>query len=225
MHQSTDRKKNIIIYLIIFLLLSTTTSKNLINKKSYSIKINKIDVTGLSVNNNLKIIDKLNNLNQRSIFFLKKETINEVISEFKIIEKYTVKKIYPRKLDIKIKPTKFIAKISGNKKILVGANGKLIENEVSNERLPNIFGEFNSKEFMKFKKEIERAELKLENFKSLFYHSSNRWDILTNNEILIKLPNENFYESLKVAKKIINDGKFEKIKLIDLRILNQAIIR
>ena len=69
MHQLIDKKKNIIIYLIIFVLLSTTTSKNLINKKSYSIKINKIDVTGLSVNNNLKIIDKLNNLNQRSIFF------------------------------------------------------------------------------------------------------------------------------------------------------------
>lgn len=225
MHQSIDRKKNIIIYLIIFFLLSTTTSKNLINKKSYSIKINKIDVSGLSISNNLKIINKLNNLNQRSIFFLKKEKINEVISEFKIIEKYTVKKIYPKKLDIKIQPTKFIAKISGNKKILVGANGKLIENEVSNEILPNIFGEFNSKEFMKFKKEIERAELNFKNFKSLFYHSSNRWDILTNNEILIKLPNENFYESLKVAKKIINDDKLEKIKLIDLRILNQVIIR
>ena len=107
----------------------------------------------------------------------------------------------------------------------MGANGKLIENEASNEILPNIFGEFNSKEFMKFKKEIERAELNFKNFKSLFYHSSNRWDILTNNEILIKLPNENFYESLKVAKKIINSGKLEKIKLIDLRILNQAIIR
>ena len=69
MHQSIDRKKNIIIYLIIFLLLSTTTSKNLINKKNYSIKINKIDVSGLSMSNNLKIINKLNNLNQRSIFF------------------------------------------------------------------------------------------------------------------------------------------------------------
>ena len=162
---------------------------------------------------------------EKNIFFLKKEKIKKSISQFNIIEKYTVKKIYPKKLDIKIQPTKFIAKISGNKKILVGANGKLIETEVSNEILPNIFGEFNSKEFMKFKKEIERAELNFKNFKSLFYYSSNRWDILTNNEILIKLPNENFYESLKVAKKIINDSKLEKIKLIDLRILNQAIIR
>lgn len=224
MHQSIDSRKNIILYLVIFLLLSTTTNKDLIKKKSYSLKINKIDVTGLSMSNNLKISNKLNNSYHKNIFFLKKEKIKQVISQFEIIEQYTVKKIYPGKLDVKIRPTKFIAKISGKKKTLVGANGKLIENEASNEILPNIFGKFNSKEFMKFKKDIERSEFNFQNIKSLFYHSSNRWDILTNSEILIKLPNKNLYESLKLAKKIIKDNKLKKTKLIDLRVLNRVII-
>ena len=49
--------------------------------------------------------------------------IKKVISRYNIIEEYSIKKIYPSTININIKPTKLVARLSGNDQ-LVGANGK-----------------------------------------------------------------------------------------------------
>ena len=41
-------------------------------------------------------------------------------------------------------------------------------------------------------------------FKTLYFFPSNRWDILTNDDILIKLPQDNISKSLNLAYKIMN---------------------
>ena len=147
------------------------------------------------------------------------------ISEFNIVEKYSVKKIYPRELNINIKPTKFIAKISNKDDVLVGSNGKLISNKDFKKKLPSIFGKFNSNKFLELKVHLERSGFNFEDLKSLIYFSSGRWDILTNDNVLIKLPNKKIYESLHLAKKILNDDNFKMNKFIDLRISNQIIVK
>jgi cell division protein FtsQ len=161
MPQSIDKKNRIIIYLTFLLILSTVSSKTLDNDKIYSIKIN---VTGLSNSKNLQLVNKLNDLFYKNIFFINKDEIKKIISVNNIIEEYNVRKIYPSKLDIDIKLTKFIAKISANKKLIVGSNGKLIKSETIHDSLPYIFGEFNSKKFLEFKKHIDHSEF---NFKDL----------------------------------------------------------
>ena len=150
MHQLIDKKNKIVIYLILLIILSTTTNKLADKQKNFSTSINKIDVVGLSKNENLKILNKLNNLFYRNILILNREVIDKIISKHNIVEEYDVKKIYPSNLLIKIKPTKFIAKISGNSQLVVGANGKLIRNINDKITLPYFFGEFNSVEFLKF---------------------------------------------------------------------------
>ena len=224
MHQLTDKKNKIIIYLLFLFILSTTTGKFVENQNIYSSKINQINIEGLSSTDSSKIHNELNSLFHKNILLLDKVEISKVITRYNIIEEYNVRKIYPSTININIKPTKFIARLSNNDQ-LVGVNGKLIGDKENNEILPYIFGEFNSEEFLIFKKNIIRSKFTFTQFKTLYFFPSNRWDILTKNNILIKLPLDNFSESLNLAYKIINSNKFKNKNLIDLRVNNHLIIK
>ena len=144
MHRLIDKKKKIIIYLLFLILLSTTNKKFIEDLKSYSFTVNKINIVGLSKSENSKILNELKSLLNLNILTLGREKIKIVIEKHNIIEQYSIKKIYPSRIDIRIKPTKFIARISNNNQFLVGANGKLIEVKNNNEKLPYLFGKFNS---------------------------------------------------------------------------------
>jgi len=223
MHQLIDKKNKIIIYLLLLFILSTTNKKFVENQNNYSSTINKINIEGLSNADNSKISNELNNLFYKNILLVGKEEIQRVISKYNIIEEYSIKKIYPSTININIKPTKFIARLSSNDQ-LVGVNGKLIEDKENNELLPYIFGEFNSQAFLNFKKNIVQSKFTFTEFKMLYFFPSNRWDILTNDDILIKLPQDNLSESLKLAHKIMNSYDFKNKNLIDLRMDNHLII-
>ncbi len=152
MHQSTDKKNKIAIYLIFLFILSTTSSKFPEKNKNYSLKIDRIDVVGLSSTRNIEIQNELSGIFDSNIFFLDEKQIGKIINNYNIIDKYNIKKIYPSRLNINIKPTKIIAKISNNHNLLVGANGKLILSMQNDKILPYIFGKFNPKKFLDFKK-------------------------------------------------------------------------
>ena len=224
MHQSTDKKKNIIIYLILLFILSTTSGKFAISQNDYSLTDTKISIEGLSNIKNFNISNELSNLFYKNVFFIDKKEINNIMNKYNIIEEYNIKRIYPSSINVKIKPTRYLARISNNNQLLVGANGKLIKDKENTEILPNIFGEFNSKNFLTLKKNIDESKFTFKEFKTLYYFKSNRWDILTNNNILIKLPLNSTLQSLNLAYKIINNDEIEK-KIIDLRIKNHLIIR
>jgi len=225
MHQLIDKKNKIVIYLILLIILSTVTNKSLENRDSYPITVNTINVSGLSDNNNLKIKNELGDLLSKNIFLITKDNINKKISRYNLIEEYSIKKIYPTQIDIKIKPTRFIAKIAGNNNFLIGTNGKIISNERTTEVLPFLFGKFNSENFITFQKIINNSEFNFKNFRSIIIYPSNRWDIQTTDGILIKLPEKDLVNALKIAHKIINNHKFKDSKIIDLRIFNQIIAR
>ena len=212
MHQSINKKNKIIIYLVLLFILSTTSEKFGVNRNNYSSTINMINVVGLSNIENSKISNELSNLIYKNIFFINKKEINNIISKYNIIEEYNIKRIYPSTINIEIKPTKYLARTSNDNQLLIGANGKLIKDKKNTEILPYIFGEFNSVNFLTFKKNIEQSKFTFKEFKTLFFFPSNRWDILTNNNILIKLPQKNFLESLNLAYKIISSNELKKKK-------------
>jgi cell division protein FtsQ len=225
MHQLIDKKRNIIIYISFLLILSTTSIKLKENQNSYSSKINQINIKGLSRTDNLKIYNELNNLFNKNILLVRREEIVRVISKYNIIDEYSIKKIYPSTINISIKPTKIIARLSNNDQLLVGENGKLIKDKKNSEILPYIFGEYNSKDFLFFKKKINQSEFIFSKFKTLYFFPSNRWDILTSDGILIKLPQDNFLEALNLAYSIIYNKNFKNKHLIDLRVNNHLIIK
>ena len=224
MHRLIDKKNKIIIYLLLLLILSTTNNKFIRNQNTVSITINQINVEGLSNIDNKKIYNELNNLFYKNILLIGREEIQKVISKYNAIDEYSIKKIYPSTININIRKTKFVARFSNNDQ-LVGANGKLIDDKENNELLPYIFGEFNSQIFFKFQKDITRSKFTFTKFKTLYFFPSNRWDILTNDDILIRLPQDNISKSLNLAYKIISSNDFNNKNLIDLRINNHLIIK
>ena len=225
MHQLTDKKNKIIIYLILLLILSTTNVKFEGKKKNYPSSVNSINVKGLSNNKNMQILSELNNFLFQNILIIRKEEVKKIIEQHSIVEQYTIKKIYPSKININIKPTKLIARVSDDNQLLIGANGKLIKNRNNNEKLPYLFGEFNSAEFLLLKKNIEESKFNFNNFKTLYFFPSNRWDLLTSHNILIKLPLENLLQSLNLAHKVINNDYLKNKNIIDLRVSNHLIVK
>tara|TARA_B100000787_G_scaffold36105_1_gene25305 strand:- start:1900 stop:2574 length:675 start_codon:yes stop_codon:yes gene_type:complete len=224
MHQLIDKKRRILIYFLLLLILSTTNIGLNKSQKIYSSRVNQINIEGLSKLDNTKIYNALDNLFYKNILLVDKEEIQKVISKYNIVEEYSIKKIYPSTIDIKIKPTKFVARLSSNDQ-LVGANGKLIDDKENKDILPYLFGEFKSKEFLKFKKNITQSRFTFTKFKMLYFFPSRRWDILTYDGILIKLPEDNISKSLNLAYKIISSNDFQNKNLIDLRINNHLIIK
>ena len=225
MHQSIDKKNKVIIYLVFLFILSTTSGKLLEQKKKFSLKIVNIKVLGSTIVKNLEIQNELNSILYQNILFLEKGEISKIINKHNIIEEYNVKKNYPSTLNIEIKPAKFIAKITNHNNLIVGSNGKLISDEQNDKILPYIFGEFNSKKFLEFKKDINKSKFNFAEFKIVYFFPSNRWDILTIDDILIKLPENNVPESLNKAYKIIASSDFKDKGIIDLRVKGYLIIK
>ena len=224
MHQLTDKKNRIIIYLILLVILSTTNNKSLESQHNYSAKINKIQVSGLSNSINSQIRNKLEKLLNINIFFINKDKIDKIISEYNLVELYSVKKIYPSKIEVKIEQTKFIAKISGSNQVIVGSNGKLVKQDIK-ERLPFLFGKLHSYNFLEFKKIIDNSRFIFNDLKSVSFYPSKRWDITTSENVLINLPQDNLLQSLNLAYKIIIDDNFKEIRIIDLRVKNHVVIK
>jgi cell division protein FtsQ len=225
MHQSIGKKNKVIIYLILLFILSTTSGKFAVSQNNYSSINTKINIEGLSSIENLKISNDLSNLFYKDILFIDKKEINKIMNKYNIIEEYNIKRIYPSTINIKIKPTKYLARTSNDNQFLVGANGKFIKDEENREILPYIFGEFNSKDFLTLKKNIEQSKFIFKELKTLYFFQSNRWDILTDNDILIKLPLSNSLESLNFAYKIISNDEFKKKSIIDLRVKKNLVVK
>jgi len=225
MHQSIGKKNKVIIYLILLFILSTTSGKFAVSQNNYSSINTKINIEGLSSIENLKISNELSNLFYKDILFIDKKEINKIMNKYNIIEEYNIKRIYPSTINIKIKPTKYLARTSNDNQLLVGANGKLIKDEENREILPYIFGEFNSTDFLTLKKNIEQSKFIFKELKTLYFFQSKRWDILTDNDILIKLPLSNSLESLNFAYKIISNDEFKKKSIIDLRVKKNLVVK
>ncbi len=226
MHQLIDKKYKITGYLVLLLILSTTSGKFIESKNNYSsLNKTKVDVRGLSSKENLEILKKLDKVLSQSIFNIDEEEIKKILERQNIIEEYEVKKIYPSTIKINIKPTKFIARISDQHQLLVGSNGKIIKKQKYEKDLPYIFGEFKTKDFLIFKKNVELSSFNFSEFKMLYFFPLNRWDILTTDGVLIKLPKENLIKSLDLAHKIISKDFLKNKNFIDLRVSNQLIIK
>ena len=224
MHQLIDKKNKIIIYLLLLFILSTTSVRFFETRNIYISKVNKINITGLINVDSSKILSELNDLFYKNILLINKEEIQKVINKYNIIEEYSIKKVYPSTINIDIKPTKLVARLSSNNQ-LVGANGKIIIGNRNNEKLPYIFGEFNSEDFLNIKKKIEQSNFTFTQFKMLYFFPSNRWDILTYDNILIKLPRNNITKSLDLAHKIIISNDLKNKNFIDLRMNNNLILK
>ena len=215
--------KKILFYIFLIIILSTLNNKffSAIKLKT----IDKIIIKGLEGKEKRELLSNLEFLNLNNIFFLDKFKVIEKLEANELIENYTVFKKYPSTLEIKINKTKFLANVLKNGKFFVlGSNGKLIQTVDKNNNLPNIFGYYNEDSFFNLLKYINKSNFELFEIKNLYFFKSGRWDIETNDNMIIKLPKKNLLASLNLALDIINHNELKKIKILDLRQEKQVII-
>jgi len=217
------KSKKILIYFFLFLSVGSINNFYLNNFKFDKIK--NINVYGLSDTYSAIIVNQIENLNLKNIFFLNKAEIIKIAETNSLIESYYIFRKYPHTLDIEVEKAKFLAKINKDGKIFfVGSNGKLFEDSLSNKKLPYIFGNPELKEFLELKKKIDKSRLSFETITSFYFFQSKRWDLEFNDNILIKLPGEFNENILDNIFEFLNNKDFINIKILDLRVKNQIII-
>ena len=222
MHQRTSKK--IIIYFLLFISLCTVSNIEL-NKKNF-LKIKKINIFGINNIEVSNVKNEINNLNLNNIISLNKNEISNVIDSYSIIENYKIFKKYPSTLNIEIIKTNFLAKINyDGKTYIVGSNGRLINEKFNNDHLPYIFGNPKTKEFLKLKKKIDHSKFSYDQIKNFYFYPSKRWDLELKDGIRIKLSNLNIVKSLNQSFEFLNLKNLRDIKIIDLRVKNQIIIK
>ena len=217
------KSKKIIIYFFLLILVASINNNSINNLRLEKVK--KINIFGLDENDQKILLDSLNNLDLKNIFFINKKSIQNIIENNSLVEDYNIIKKYPYSIDINIKKTNFIAKINKNGKfLLVGNNGKLSNNNNSGIELPYIFGNPEIEEVLKLKKIIDQSNIDYSQIKSLYYFKSKRWDLELTTNIVIKLPEKIEKEILDKISIFLKNIKLENKKIVDARIKNQIII-
>lgn len=215
--------RKIIFYIFLIIFLSTFN-----NKYFSEIRLKPIDEVTIKGLDKEEIQDLLNNLelhNLKNIFFLNKFELEKKLKSNELIENYTVFKKYPSSIEIRVTKTKFLANVFKDGKFFVlGSNGKLIYSTDKNNNLPNIFGDYDKTSFFNLLKSIKKTKFEQSKIKNLYFFKSGRWDIETNQNVIIKLPKENLEASLNLSLGILNNNEFKNIKILDLRQDNQVIV-
>ena len=222
MHQRTSKK--IVIYFLLFISICTVNNIELNNKNF--LKIKKINIFGINNIEVSNVKNEINNLNLNNIISLNKNEISNVIDSYSIVENYKIFKKYPSTLNIEIIKTNFLAKINyDGKTYIVGSNGRLINEKFNNDHLPYIFGNPEAKEFLKLKEKIDLSKFSYDQIKYFYFYPSKRWDLELKDGIRIKLSNLNIVKSLNKSFEFLNLKNLTDIKIIDLRVKNQIIIK
>ena len=217
-------KRSIFGFILLILIFTTYNPKNnLLNNEIINIK--KIKISNIVISDDEKIKKDLGFLYDANLFTLKTEKISEILKKEPFIESFSIKKVYPYTLELMIIEKKFIAIIQDKKdKFLISDKGDLINFKKTkfNENLPIVFG--GKDNFITFYQNLKNIEFPLDSIKSYYFFESGRWDILMNDDKLIKLPIKDYISSVKNFISNKDNKNFKNYKIFDYRIKEQLII-
>ena len=226
MHLSINKKK-IYFYLFTFVFINTLFNINQIGKFSNIFKLENININGLNLDEENSLRNDLELFKNQNIFLIKNNHIYSILDDFKQIESFKIKKIFPSKLNIDVKKTTYIGKTMKNGKVyFIGNNKKFIEQKKINiqPNVPFVFGNFSIEEFLILQNNLKDNNFNLDEFKSYYYYKNGRWDLNKKDNITIKLPFTNDARSLKQYKILEDEGKIYKNSIVDLRVPKKIII-
>lgn len=210
--------------ILLFILLTTYTPKfdYILNSNFY---IKKIIIENNSIVKKDKLKKKLVSLYRVNLFFLNSKNVEKIIKTESFIEGFSIKKIYPSTLKIKIIEKKPIAIIQNKrKKSYISDKGSLIKfTKIKRyNQLPTVFGD--GKSFFSLHKDLKNIKFPVEMIKSFYLFESGRWDLIMHDDKKIKLPIKQYLVSLKNFMKSQKDSNFNKYKTFDYRIKDQIIL-
>ena len=221
-------KSSLKLYFLIFILFFLSTYNPNSNKVSPSIffPIKEILVeNSMAINlDNLKF--DLNFLINSSLFYLNREKILLIASNYDFISNIQLKKKYPNILKLTITEKIPVAtQIIDKKKFYITKDNEKI-NFVDlkiYEDLPTIFGKY--KNFNFFYNDLEKNNFKINEIKAFYYFDVGRWDIVLRNEKIIKLPEKNYLNIISKINLMLDDNNFNKYQVFDFRIKDQLILK
>ena len=89
--------------------------------------------------------------------------------------------------------------------------------------MPVIFGD--QENFGIFYEELLSINFPINEIEKFYFFKSKRWDIVTKNKQIIKLPIDNYEQSLKNFIKVRHLDNFKNFKTFDYRINKQLILK
>ena len=221
MLRKLDKKNYIFFLLIVFLILSSTHNSNLKYNNFFNIK--KIEVVGLNKTDNAFLENEFTELVGSNIFTINKKSF-ELINSVNQIKSYNVKKIYPNQVKVYLESAKAIGFVKKmNEFVILGNNGKIIEPETLPKNIPEVTGTNDMKKIFQTIEIIKKSDFDIRKIKKINFFPSKRIDIEFENKKKIKFPINLKIDDLNFGFRVINDEKFNQVKIIDLRIPNKVI--
>ena len=217
-------KKRLVIAVSLLILFTTIT----LHPK---IAISKFNLKKINIENNFLLSKKdikklLIPIYDTNLIILRNKEIENLLTQNSLIDSFNIKKKYPNVLKIKIFEKKPIAILQNKKKkFYLSEKIDLIEFKdlPDYQNLPYVFG--NKDEFKIFYNNLIEINFPFNQIKKYTLYETNRWDLLTKNNNMIKLPSKNYMESLKNYLNLQNKNDFKKYKIFDYRINNQLILK
>ena len=222
------RKKSFFLWLLLFVFLTTYNFDFKKEIKKFPLTIKKIKIEGLKNSNEDKILNSLEIFKGRNIIFFSTNDLNQVIIESEFIKEFKIQKIYPDTIKvtaIEFKPLAIF--VQKNKKYIITDGGKKIENydaEMTN-LLPFVYGKNADINFYDFYSVLNNTGFKIDKIKQFNYFDINRWDILLKDGKILKLPNNNYQNSLEKFLSIYKKEGFSTFKVFDFRISGELILK
>ena len=216
--------KNFFYAFVIIILFTTFNKENSANISRLSIK--KIIIENNKILTEAEIKKDLYYLYDKNLFFLNTKDLEKNLAKNTFVESFEIKKIYPEIIKIKIFEKEPIAIIQDKKiKYYFTNKAETIDYLFLKdfENLPVVFGD--RENFKIFFKKLKKINFPIETIKNFYFFESKRWDLSTEKNQIIKLPNQNFEESLKNFMEVKDKANFSKYKIFDYRIKDQLILK
>ena len=215
-----------LIFFFIFIIFSTYTPNYSSQKNSIFFPVKEIEIDNYSITKPKKIINELDYLLGKSILFIDKNNINLSIKKFDFIDEFKIKRIYPNTLKFIIEEKEPIAIFIDKKNTFyLTAKGETITflDLKRFDNLPYVIGK--KDDFANFYLSLKKSNFEIEQVSSFQYFEVGRWDIVLKNKKVIKLPVENYLESINNFILLKNYKNFDDYQIFDYRIRDQLILK
>ena len=217
-------KKRLVIALFLLILFTTFNSQQKFIISYFDLKTIEIENNLLLKDNDIKNL--LISFYNKNLVLLNNNEVKKALMQNSLIESFKIKKKYPNTLTVKIFEKKPIAVLFDKKnKFYLSEKIDLIEfkNLPNYQKLPYVLG--NKDDFKVFYNNLIKINFPLNVVKKYTLYETDRWDIETKNDQIIKLPSKNYLKSLKNFLDLKSKNDFGKYKLFDYRISKQLILR
>ena len=216
-----DKHFRFFIYFIIIIFLTSINNYNLYNKKIFN--IDRVEVNGFSEKKNIIIKNEIKNILGKNIFLIKKNYFKKLFNR-NDTKDLIIKKVYPNKLIISFIPSKPICIILlKDRKIILGDNGKKLNIETIEKKLPKVYGSKDFSNILKVTNMLKLSKLDYDKINEIVFFKSGRFDINLEDKTLIKFPIRYTKEIINYSSYLLNDKRFVNSKVIDLRLENKII--